>query len=131
MYTTLLSITLAIIGISLLVINSQKKQDEPTKTMKRSLAVVENGKCSDLEEERKCTIDFSFIVGSEKVLGTYVGPPFEGISSVKGGSVIALYNPDNPKDNTLLKPQANDKISNMVYAGVTLIIISLLVYLYL
>lgn len=122
----LLSTVLLLIGIIFIgVYYGNKYRVVSSKIKKRSLAVVEEGECvSD-----SCNIKFSFVVGSEKIFGTYSGPPFDGISTVKGGSVTATYNPEDPKDNTLLKPpQSTD--SMLLNIGIALCVIAVLIYIY-
>ena len=117
-------------GLFLIYSDYNKKPIEiPTKHTKRSLAVVENGECNRIDGVLVCDIEYSFVVGPTKYLGKYKGPAFEGISSVKGGSVTASYNQDDPSDNTLYKPQ--DKMTNnyKLYIGLGLLVSCIFVYL--
>lgn len=122
----LLSTGLLVSGIILIAVYYVNKyRVVSVKNKKRSLAVVEEGECIS----GSCNIKFSFIVGSEKIFGTYSGPPFDGISTVKGGSVTAIYNSEDPKDNTLLKPSQNTD-SMLFNIGVALCVIAVLIYIY-
>jgi len=119
-----------LIGLFLIYSDYNKKSLQiPTKHTKRSLAVVENGDCNRVDGALICDIEYSFVVGSTKYLGKYKGPAFEGISSVKGGSVTSSYNPDDPSDNTLYKPQNNTSNNYKLYIGLTLLASCIFIYL--
>lgn len=117
-------------GLFLIYFDYNKKPVEiSTKHMTRSLAVVENGECNRVDGVLVCDIEYSFVVGSTKYLGKYKGPAFEGISSVKGGSITASYNSDDPSDNTLYKPQNNKPNNYKLYIGLALLISCIFIYL--
>lgn len=118
-------------GLLLIYSNYNKKSEKnpATKHTKRSLAVVENGECNRVDGVLMCDIEYSFFVGPTKYLGKYKGPAFEGISNVKGGSVTASYNTDDPSDNTLYKPQDNVTKNYNLYIGTGLLISCIFVYL--
>jgi len=119
-----------LIGLSLIYSGYDKKPEEiHTKHTKRSFAVVENGECNRVDGVLMCDIEYSFVVGSTKYLGKYKGPAFEGISSVKGGSITSSYNQDDPSDNTLYKPQNKMTNNYNLYIGLGLLVSCIFVYL--
>ena len=130
MWKNIIISLLFLIGLSLIYSGYNKKPEEiHTKHTKRSLAVVENGECSRVDGVLICDIEYSFVVGPTKYLGKYRGPAFEGISSIKGGSVTASYNQDDPTDNTLYKPKDNVTKNYNIYIGSVFLIFCFFVYL--
>lgn len=121
---------LFIIGVLVIFQYIYNKQlpKAPSKYTTRVLAVVEDGNCKRENGVLNCEVEYSYIAGSTKHIGKYAGPAFKGISNVKGGSIVALYDPANPGDSTLYKEE--DETSNTrLYFGGGLIIASILAYL--